>query len=86
MDTVPQQLTFDVGGNPPDVSVIRISGGAMLLKELAKGDEVHMVVSGMDGEIVANGYGHVVAVTFKDKLDEHGIVAATERIQTVKIT
>jgi hypothetical protein len=85
-DTDAQQLTFDVGGNPPDLSILRVSGGAMLHKELAKGDEVHMIVSGMDGEIVADGYGRVVAVAFKDKLDEHGVVTATERIQTIRIT
>lgn len=86
MVAVPEQLSFDVGGNPPDVSVLRISGGAMVHRELAKGDEVHLVVAGMDGEVVADGYGRVVAVSFKDKLDKDGVVTGTERIQTIKVT
>jgi hypothetical protein len=84
--TQPKQLTFNVGGEEPTISIVRVSGGATLQQDLDKGDEVHVIVSTMDGEIVANGYGHVVAVTFKDTRDEHGTVTQTERIQTVKIS
>lgn len=81
-----KQLTFDVGGNEPDINIVRVSGGAIVQQDLEKGQEVHVVVSTMDGELVADGFGRVVSVAFKDKVDELGSVVQTERIQTVKIS
>ncbi len=81
-----KQLTFGVGGEEPTISIVRVSGGATLQQDLDKGDEVHVIVSTMDGEIVADGYGRVVAVAFKDHYDEHGTITQTERVQTVKIS
>lgn len=80
------QLTFDVGGDAPDTAILRLSGGVVLDRELEKGAEIHMQVVGMDGEVVANGYGRVVSVQFKDTLDEHGHVASTERVHGIKLT
>lgn len=80
------QLSFEVGGQPPDTAILRLSGGVVLQRELSKGDEIHMQVVGMDGEIVADGYGRVVSIQFKDKLDDDGNVVSTERVHGIKIS
>lgn len=80
-----EQLSFDVGGAEPDTGVVRIGGGLMVNSDLVKGAEVHVVLSGMDGEVISNGYGHVVAVAFKDVYKD-GDIVGTERIHTVKIS
>lgn len=78
------QLSFEVGGKQPDQAVIRISGSVHLDKELKKGDEIHLTIGDMDGEVVANGYGRITQVAFKDQMEE-GQVVATERIHTAKV-
>jgi len=80
------QLTFDVGGNKPDKAVLRFSGGLMLDRELTKGEELHVQVVDMDGTVVGNAYGKIIAVTFKDKLDEDGFVTSTERVHSAKVS
>lgn len=80
------QLTFDVGGNKPDKAVLRFSGGLMLDRELAKGEELHVQVVDMDGQVVGNAYGRIVSIAFKDKLDEHGAVTETERTHSAKVS
>ena len=80
------QLSFEVGGNAPDTSVLRVSGAIFTHRELEKGEEVHMQLVDADGVIVADGYGKVIGVAFKDKLDEVGTVTATERIHSLKMS
>ena len=80
------QLSFEVGGAKPQIAIVRLSGGAVVHRELQKGEEIHMQVVDMDGVVVADGYGKVVQVAFKDKLDEQGTVTASERIHTVKMS
>jgi hypothetical protein len=79
-------LTFDVGGDVPDTAILRLSGGVVLQRQLAKGDEIHLQVVNMDGETVADGYGRVVSVMFKDKLNEHGQTVSTERVHGIKVS
>lgn len=80
-----EQLSFDVGGQIPDVGVLKVGGQLMVGTDVSKGTEVHIVVSGMDGEVIANGYGHVVGVAFKDVYKD-GDIVGTERIHAVKVT
>lgn len=82
-----QQLTFEVGGEPPTSTLLRMSGGVFTHRELRKGEEVHLQVVDADGQIVADGYGRVIGVAFKDKLDkETGDVVETERVHSVKVS
>jgi hypothetical protein len=81
-----QQLTFDVGGQPPDSTLMRVSGGVFTHRQLTKGEEVHLQVVDADGVVVADGYGRVVGVAFKDKLDKDGNVESTERVHSVKVS
>lgn len=74
------QLTFDVGGDAGDAA------GVALDREVQKGTEVHLVVSGMDGEVIGNAYGRVVSVMFKDRIGEAGEVVAVERIHGLKVS
>lgn len=85
MTDTAQQLTFEVGGEKPTESLLRVSGGIYTSRELAKGEEVHLQVVDADGTVVADGYGTVVGVAFKDKRDEHGHVSSTERSHSVKV-
>ena len=86
MTEIPQkQLTFSVGGETPSTAVVRISGAIHVHRELAKGEETHVQVVDADGVCVADGYGAVVAVSFKDRRDEHGSVTETERTHTLKV-
>lgn len=82
----PPQLSFDVGGSKPDTAILRMSGGVFVHRQLQKGEEVHVQVVDADGVVVADGYGRVVGILFKDKLDEHGVVTATERVHSVKVS
>lgn len=86
MATESRQLSFHVGGNAPDTAIVRVSGGVIAKRDLEKGEELHMQIVDMDGEVIADGYGRVLAVTFKDTVDEHGTVTATERVHSAKIT
>ena len=86
MTTVAKQLTFDVGGEKPTESLLRLAGGLFTSRELAKGEEIHVSVADADGQVVAEGYGKVVAVSFKDRFDEHGHVTETERAHSAKVT
>lgn len=80
------QLSFAVGGDTPDTAILRLSGGVVLHRELEKGSEVHLQVVDTDGQVVADGYGRVISVTFKDRLNEHGQTVSTERVHGIKIT
>ncbi len=86
MTDTAQQLTLDVGGEKPTESLLRFSGGLFTARELSKGEEVHLQVVDADGTVVADGYGRVLGVAFKDKVDEHNNVTATERVQSVKVS
>lgn len=79
------QLTFDVGGELPEVGLVRFSGSVFVDRDLPKGEEVHLQVVGRDGEILANGYGKVVAVSFKDTVDKYENTH-TERIHSVQVS
>lgn len=85
MDDTVQQLTFDVGGNQPDKALVRFSGDAFVHRHLTKGEEVHLQVVDADGQVVADGYGRVVGVSFRDKLED-GNVVETTRVHSVKFS
>lgn len=81
-----EQLTFNVGGSAPTKSRAGVSGRLFTHRELSKGEEVHLQVVDADGEVVADGYGRVLAVAFKDKFDADGELVETERFHSIKVT
>jgi hypothetical protein len=78
------QLSFEVGGEKPNVASLKISGGLALARELRKGESVGIRIIDADGQVLAEGDGPVTAVGFKDKRNKYGIVESTERTHTVK--
>lgn len=83
----PKQLSFFVGGSAPTISVIQLSGAPICETELAKGTEIHVQCINVEtGEVVANGYGRVEALSFKDKRDEDDNVVETRRTHHAKVS
>lgn len=80
------QLSFTVGGSMPTKSRARIAGGLFTHREIEKGEELHMQLVDSDGTIVADGYGRVESITFKDVYDKDGELAEVQRVHGVKIT
>jgi hypothetical protein len=86
-DQQQMQFSFKVGGATPDSAHIVLSGRPFAKRDLEKGEELHVQVVDADGVVVADGYGKVIGVQFKDKLDkETGDIVKTERIHQVKIS
>jgi hypothetical protein len=79
------QLSFNVGGSAPNLASLKISGGMGLPHELRKGDPTMLVISGPDGEVLAQADGVVTTVAFKDKRNKFGEVESTERAHTVRL-
>ncbi len=79
------QLSFNVGGEVPDVGTLKVSGQLHVHRDLEKGTAVHLQIVDDDGQVVADGYGRCSAVTFKERMEE-GSVVGTERAHTVKLT
>lgn len=75
------QLSFDVGGERPNVASVKISGGLALSRELSKGETVGIRIIDADGQILAEGDGPVSSVGFRDKRNKYGEVESTERAQ-----
>jgi hypothetical protein len=69
-----KQLTLDVGGFEPTVSLVKFSGAIGIEGEFEKGDHVRFEVTGRIGTI-----------THRDIEDAHGYVVATERVHGVKL-
>jgi hypothetical protein len=83
------QLSFNVGGELPTETIIRVTGGMFTTRELRKGEEIHVQVVDTDGETVANGYGQVETVGFRDvyqKVDGERVLDHTERVHGAKVT
>ena len=83
------QLSFDVGGEPPTESILRVTGGMFTSRELRKGEEIHVQVVDADGEVVANAYGQIETVGFKDiytKVEGERVFDHAERIHGAKVT
>lgn len=86
MSGAPEQLTLEIGAlEPPTTSTFRITGAlGEDARELYVDDAVRVQVMNADGEIIADGYGDVVAVGFK----RHRPAKSrpyVERIQTIKL-
>ena len=81
-----QQLSFDVGGQPPDIAILKIGGGIVMHSELEKGDEVHVQIADADGEVVADGYCRITQVAFKDRFDDQGNVVGSDRTHTASVS
>ncbi len=79
------QLSFEVGGEKPNVASVKVSGGLALTRELRKGETVGIRIIDVDGQILAEGDGPVTSVAFKDKRGKYGEVESTERAHTVKV-
>lgn len=79
------QLSFDVGlpGNKPDFGSAKVGGSFVVPRDLKRGQEVTVVISDMDGTVIASTRGTVTAISFKDKTDDYGIT--TERIHTITL-
>lgn len=87
MTEIPQQqFTFDVGGAEPDEGILKVGGALHVHRELNKGEEVHVQIVDADGVAVADGYGRVVGIAFRDTIDEHGNVTSTTRIHSIRAT
>lgn len=84
-EPVQMRFSFDVGGTEPNVASLKVSGPLNVERDLKKGEEIHVRVVDADGQIIADGYGNVVAVAFKDHRDKDGILVDTERIHTAKL-
>ena len=80
-----EQLSLDVGGDPPDSAVVKIGGSIPIIRDLPKGERLRVQVIGADGDIVGETDALVVNVAFVDKLDEHLNVTATERVHAAKV-
>lgn len=86
-DQASVQLSFEVGGGLPSKMVLTVSGRPFAHRELLKGEEIHLQIVGADGKTVADGYGRVIGVAFKDKVDKDtGEVVETERIHSIKVS
>ena len=66
-----EQLSLDVGGDPPDSAVVKIGGSIPISRDLPKGERLRVQVIGADGDIVGETDALVVSVAFVDKVDEH---------------
>lgn len=70
-----QQLSFDVGGESPTSSTLKLRGGSIPVEGIyKKGDTIQLIVSARISEIA-----------FVDKIDASGYVTATERRQLARI-
>lgn len=79
------QLSFEVGGEKPNVASMKVSGGLALTRELRKGETVGIRIIDADGQVLAEGDGPVTTISFKDKRNKYGEVGSTERAHTVKV-
>lgn len=81
-----QQLTFDVGGehDQPATASFRVTGALDAAGELKKGDDVRVVVTDADGQIVATGLGYVRGVGFREHRPKDG-PSWTERTHAIKL-
>lgn len=69
-------LSDVAGGNPPEVSAIRMTGGKLSLSgEFDKGQTVELLVR-----------VRVAEVHFVDKIDKHGNVVGTDRVHIAKMS
>lgn len=83
---IPVPPTFEVGGERPTSQVATISGRPFMHRELQKGEDIHLqLISVEDGEVVADAYGKVVGVAFKDRQEKDGSVKV-ERVHSVKVS
>ena len=79
-----EQLTLDVGGEPPSVASFKISGRLACFGELPKGADVRVSIIDADGEIVASGEGFVRSIGFQLHKPKGG-PDWTERVHGVKL-
>lgn len=84
--TRPFQLTFEVGGShdEPETATFRIGGALAAGSELRKGDEVTVVLSDADGQVIASGSGWVRGVGFREHRPKDG-PSWTERTHAIKL-
>ena len=66
-----------------DTTLIRFNGTAFTDRALDNGDEVHIIVAGPDGSVIADAYGKVASVTHRPRRDDESVI---ERIHTVKVS
>lgn len=80
-----QQLSFDVGGQEPNRSAVKATVDLLIPVELLKGSQIRIAVTTVDGEVLADSLGKVVAVGFEDDYDKDGFLVGTERVHKVKL-
>lgn len=64
-------------------SLIRFTGTAFSDKTFENGAELHVTVTTPAGEVVADAFGKVAAVTFRPRKDAPDVI---ERIHSVRVT
>jgi hypothetical protein len=79
-----RQLSFNVGGREPNRSSLKTSVDILIPRELRKGSEIRLAITGPDGELLAQTKGKVVGVTFEDEYKD-GFLVGSERIHKVKL-
>lgn len=75
---------WEDGETKPIVGSVKISGGLTLDHDLQQGDNLHVVVSNADGEVIAQCAATVGPIGFKP-LRQSGSVIGTERVHTAEV-
>lgn len=78
-----------VGGQPITQTLLRITGTVFTDRVLNKGEAIHVVVTDDTGDVVANGYGQVEDVAFKDvykRVEGERVFDHARRIDIAKVT
>jgi len=87
IEPVQSQLSFDVGGDHrrPEVATFRVSGAiGSTMRELQKGEDVQIVITDADGQVVAAGEGYVRGIGFREHRSKDG-PSWTERTHAIKL-
>lgn len=88
MSATDQQVS-PVGGEPITQTLLRFAGTVFTDRVLSKGEGVHLIVMDDAGEVVANGYGQVEDVAFKDvykKIEGERVFDHARRIDIAKVS
>jgi hypothetical protein len=82
----PTQLSFEVGGDHalPEAATFRVSGALAAGRELQKGEDVRLVLTDADGQVVAAGEGYVRGIAFHEHRPKDG-PSWTERKHAIKL-
>jgi hypothetical protein len=85
--TQDEQLTLDAGGLVGEAlaPTFGVTGAMSSARQLEKGEEVRVVITNADGEVVATGSGYVFTVAFVEHRSDKA-PTWTERQHKIKLT